>query len=131
MSFQSALYTWLTEQSGITAIVSSSIYPLAIEQGTGILPAVRYEILGEDRDNTFDGQGNFVGADVQIDSVATTHAAAVALAEAIKSSLLNYSGLMGTLEVDRVYLEAVGDFYEEQLKAYRCSQSWTIWHYEA
>jgi hypothetical protein len=129
MNIQAAIYSWLSDQSGITDIISTRIYPLFLPQDAAY-PAIRYEMESADREQSYDGQGNFVGASFQIDSMATTHTSALALADAVKAALLNYSGFMGTISVNQAFLVAEGDFYEEQLKVFRCSQSWLIWHYE-
>lgn len=127
MNIQTALYAWLTAQAGVSALVGDRLYPLRLPQKCAY-PAIRYERDNTDRSTDHDGQGDLLTTDLQLDSVATTLAAAVNVADAVRSALLNYSGAMGDLHVYRVELVADFETWDQTLEAYRASQAWTIWH---
>lgn len=120
--------SWLKAQSGVSAFVSSRIYPAIPQNPT--YPLILIEEDGEDRPWSFDGQGTYLGSDIQIHCFAETYAEAKNLSEAVKNTLLNYSGTMGSTTVDQVNLVSKADVYEQQVEKYRSSRDVTIWHYE-
>lgn len=127
MSFQSDFYTWLSAQSGVTAIVSTRIYPLRLPQEV-TYPALRFERDGEYDIEDFGGQGGMQTTDIQIDALADTHAEALGLAAAVRSALLNFKGAMGSTIIGYTRLAATFDAWDESLNVYRVSHAWTFSH---
>lgn len=127
MSFQSDFYAWLSAQSGVTAIVSTRIYPLRLPQ-EATYPALRFERDSETEIEDFGGQGGLNTTDIQIDAIADTHAAAITLADAVKAVLLNYRGTMGSTVIRYTRLNATFDAWDESIEAYRVSHAWTFSH---
>lgn len=94
MSLSSALYAYLKNISGVSALVATRIYPLILPQDP-TLPALTYQMLFEVRGHTLSGAYNS-NTTVQIDCYATTYTSAVALAVAVTSALDAYAGTMNS-----------------------------------
>lgn len=128
MSFQADFYAWLDAQAGVTAIVGDRIYPLRLPQEV-VYPAIRFERDGDAESLDFAGQGGLHRTEIQLDALAETHAAAVDLAAAVRTALLNFRGAMGSTFVTHTQIETTFDTWEESLDVYRVSQAWTFSHH--
>ncbi len=126
----SAIYSFMAATAGITALVSTRIYPLVMPVGHA-WPAITYN--GDDHNlvQTFDGQTGLTRSYYQIDAWAQTYIEAQQLATAIRAAFKNYTGAMGAITVSHVTLDT-GPIavYEDQLEAFRVSQTFSLWHCE-
>lgn len=111
MSLESELRTWLLADAGIQAELASStgIYPEFLPQEPE-LPALTYQRVSTERNQTLDGVDSLVGVRIQFDAWARTMDDAVDLADALRARL---DGLvkttLSTLFVDSAFLESDQD----------------------
>ncbi len=127
--FEDDFFTWISTQPGVTAVVGTRLYPDYLPQGV-TYPAVRFEIDSDGGFKDMDGQGSTIRVEIRTDCVAVTKGGAKAVAEAIKAAMKNFTGLMGSSRIDRVFLETEFSTYEPNLEGgmFRASQAWTL-HY--
>ena len=129
-----AVKTRLSAVAGVTSIVGSGtaarIYPSVLRQG-GAYPAVRYQQIDGLRESAMGSDTGVVSATVQVDSYADTYAAARALANAVRAAMQRFRGTVSSVVIDDVFVASgPNDFYEEQVKKYRCQFDFTVWHRE-
>src|SRR4030067_1656130 len=110
MPIESALYSRLTAVSGVTALVSTRIYPNAIPQNIS-LPAIAYQIISTDRNYRHAGQSNMALPRIQITVEAASYSSAVAVCAAIRAALSGYKGTVGTVVIGGIFLETEYEGY--------------------
>ncbi len=90
------LFTLVTGNVGVAAVISTRMYPEALPQKP-TLPAVRYSLVSAIPVNTHDKAGGLVQATVQLDACATTYAAARSLANTVKTAIDGYFSRSGMI----------------------------------
>ena len=86
MSLETGLYTALTEDSGISALVGTRIYPEIMPQGV-TYPAISYQRVSTVRTTMLSGVDDFTEARIIIDCWDSSYSGAKALAAAVKSAI--------------------------------------------
>jgi hypothetical protein len=81
-----ALYNILSNNSGVTSLVSSRINPLRIPEKSP-LPAIAYQLVNNTGNASKSGFSHSDFARVQVMSVATSYAGAIALSEAVREAM--------------------------------------------
>lgn len=92
--FEESLYKHLINDIGVKAIIEERIYPLMLPQKS-LLPAVTYQKVSGERLHSLQGDTGYTMPVFQISSRAETYAQCKALAEQIRLSLQNFTGIMG------------------------------------
>lgn len=117
-SIRSALFSYLSGKTGVTAIVGTSpvrLYPLARPQG-GELPAMTYARVTGGHDHNLTAASGTAIPTFELDCFAETYAEADALAEAIRQVMQGFSGSFGTggnaVAVKAVLLDDESDGYD-------------------
>ena len=130
MSTYEDLFTYLTALSGLTALISSRLYPVTIPQGAEY-PCVRLRREDDGGFSDFDGQGATITTRLDVDCMADDVESALAIAKEVRDALKSFTGSLGTRRVVRATLSAEFDSYEPELSGgkYRAAQAWTLWHY--
>lgn len=103
--------TYLLNQTSITDLVSTRIYPSTFPEGV-IFPAVRYTIVSQFRQQLVGGASGMVESSVQFDVYASTHISANQIAEALREVLQGFSGSMGSEYVWSVQMSTGREMYE-------------------
>lgn len=133
MSLESAIYSVLTNEAAISALVGSRIYLQQRLIGTE-LPAITYEVRGNDPIRTLAGASGLSAADVVVTSIAETYAASRSLADATRDAFEGSHSQAGlVLEVrwsSEAPLEAVFDLGDEN-EPTRIEQTFTVHHRSA
>lgn len=134
MSVLRAVYSRLSSDTSLTALVGERIYPAVRPQDT-TLPAVTYYHSGSEREYGLTYSSGLVSAFVTIESWATTIASALAVAAAVRGAMDNYSGTSGTVVVDHVDLNGEQDVTEssadaEEFPVFGVSQDFNVWYQE-
>lgn len=132
-----AVYQHLVGTAGVAALVGTRVHPLVIPQriaaSTQRVPAVVYSISGVDRGVSYCSTDRLVRSTLGIDCYAAGYDAARALATAVRTALVDFSGPMGSATVVPVRtcnIETEFDLMDIEPGLYRVSQQWTIWHEE-
>lgn len=99
MSFDDALFSYLSTYSGLTSIINKKIYPIIIPQKV-VLPAITFIKISENQMmSATEGNYGMVNPTYQITCHAKTHSQCRSIATQVKSALTNYSGTMGDTTV--------------------------------
>lgn len=116
MTIGELIYSTLTTNTAVAAIVTKRVYPVVIPQ-KGSFPAVTYQRVSGNRVNGLDGAGELVQARVQVDCWAESYSAVRALADAVSAALTG----IGFLPVgDR-------DGFEDEVLVHRVILEFTTW----
>ena len=129
MTIEEGLYSYLSTNVGVSALVSTRIYPGTLPQNW-TAPAISFQRISGVRLRRLSGPVGRATPRIQIDCWADSYSGAKALAEAVRSAMDGYAGLMGTTTVGSVVLETDIDFYEPDTNVYRVSMDYWISHLE-
>ncbi|TXH19320.1 MAG: DUF3168 domain-containing protein [Hyphomicrobiaceae bacterium] len=125
-----ALYSKLSTDSGISAIVSTRVYPVRLPQNP-VFPCVSFQVITEPRTYTMEGK-DAPNVIFQIDCWAKTHVGAHQLAEAVSASLSGFRGTMGTggsaRYVSSCLQRNATDLFEPEVNDYRVSLDFSVWY---
>ena len=108
MAIETALYSILSGDSGVSAIVGTRIYPKVIPQ-LASLPAVSYQEITGMREHTMDGPVGMVRSRWQINCVADSYSALRALADAVRKALDGYCDTASSTKIDACFLDNEND----------------------
>jgi hypothetical protein len=118
---ETTLVAMLEAQAAVTALVDSGeaarIYPEKLPQN-GTLPAITYQIVSGPRDYTQDGPDRVVTFRIQLDIYGATAAAAIALRDAIESSISGKHNVRfgsPSVKVQGVFINNERSRYDAQL----------------
>lgn len=114
MSIETALYTTLTTHSGVSALISTRVYPNPAPQGAA-KPRISYSVSSGERITTLPGTGDSIRKEVTIESHADTYSGAKTLAAAV------YSALEGN-----GYLLTEYDFYDDATQTHTVFFEWAF-----
>ena len=127
MSFYSALYTYLQTQAGLTALVSTRMYPVRLPQKP-TLPALVITKIAKPREYSHSGDSNLANPTYQFDCWAKTHEGAVALQAKLDLALTGFKGTMDTTDVGATFIKNVIDDEEPDTALYRQIVDVEFWH---
>lgn len=139
VSIQGALFHYLTNNTGVKALVKSRVYPAGDVPSSATLPYVVYQKLGDEHQITQCAASNVAAARFQIDGYAASALTADAVYNALRAALDGYYGEMGatgaTVHVERIFLESDNaDFIPpsdaSERGPHRVSLDVTVWHAE-
>ena len=133
MLLEQALYSYLSGVAGLTALVSTRIYPLMMPQDV-TLPAVTYQRISGPRVHTMGTDPGLESPRFQLSSWASSYSSVKAVAEQVRLALQDYAGTMGGaggVVVQRAFLEGDQDFYEPDTLIYQVASDFIIWAEEA
>jgi len=100
---EQALYTLITSDSTIAALIGTRLFPAQIPQGQQ-LPAVVYlQDIGK-RIHTMAGAVGLVNSEYTITCYAESYSKARELSEAIRKHLIGYSGTVDGVVIDTILL---------------------------
>jgi len=125
---EQGMYSYLTSHGVVGPIVGGERVHAVMLPQEPTYKAITFSQDELDLDKTFDGQSGFGRAVYQIDAWAEDHLGAKTLAKQIRDALKNYSGEMDGVIVHDCFLDAGPiDVYEQEVEAYRTSQSFVFW----
>lgn len=111
------------------------VYPLVMPQkiprGPSQTPCVVYQTRSVDRQVTYCGTSGLIRTMLQLDCYSSTYTEAKQLADAVRTSLIDFRGsLGGVVSVRHAALESEFDLQDPEPGLYRVSQNWVFWHEE-
>lgn len=127
MSFYQDLYTYMQTQAGLTALVSTRMYPLKLPQNATV-PALTYQKIARPREYSHSGDSNLANPTYQFDCWAKTHEAAVTVAVQVEAAFTGFSGTMGSETVYAAFISNVIDDIEPDTALYRQIVDVEFWH---
>lgn len=130
------LYGYLKSVSEVAALIGDRIYHQRIPQhifgATGqVMDCAVFQRVGGAEGNTYCGPDGLVQADYQVDIYSPDDVRFIEVARAIRRALVNYSGPMGEVMVQKVLATNEFDAPEPEPGLYRRTQTYTIWHAES
>lgn len=102
----------LLAASGVTALVSTRVYPVARPQGS-TLPAVTLQRIDGAPLLTDEGDSGLENPRIQLDCWGTTYASAKAVARAVIAALNAFDGTLTGVNIPLIELEAERDMPRE------------------
>jgi hypothetical protein len=136
-----ALRAHLAADAGVASIASNGttarIFPHVIPQKTDHaddvprVPCIVYELAGEDRDRRFCGTSRLIRSRWRIKCFAVKFADAIALGDAVRNALIDFSGVMGTgadaVEVRDCALDQAFSVEDMEPGLFRVEQTYSLW----
>jgi uncharacterized protein DUF3168 len=126
---EAGLFTLLSTNAGISALVATRIYPLRIPEGA-TLPAVAYHKVTGPRTHSKDGDMSLSHPRFQVTCWAKDYSDAKAVRDAVIAALDGFTdgGTMGGVVVDQVIVENDLDLLDNQTLEFGASIDAIIWH---
>lgn len=116
MSIGETVYSTLSGDTDVAAIVGTSIFPLVIP-AEGALPAITYQRVAGTRVNELAGAGEKTRVRVQVDCWATTYSSVRSIALAASAALCG----IGFLPLNDM------DDFDDEVPVYRVILEFTAW----
>ena len=126
---ETVLYTRLANYAGLTALVSTRVYPLRLPQNP-TLPAVTFQRITGSREHGMTADHGMAHPTLQVDSWGETYASARAVAVQVRTALSRWSDATTDPVVLDVFASDERDMDEADVKLFRVSQDYQIWHRE-
>lgn len=137
MTIETALYSHLSTQAGITALVSNRIYA-TVPPSSPTYPFITFQIFSNAPEHHMGGAAGLTVVKLQIDAWAFLVQEQQDISEAIRNELDGFRGAMGTelLAIRNCFLETRNTFEEpdkqgKNLPVHRASLDFSIWHVES
>ena len=131
---EAALHTLLCGDAGVAALAGDRISPIERYQSDG-QPALTYMTISSQPDYAHSGPTGLAQSRVQLDAYAPLYADAKALIDAAKALLSGYSGTVGSVKFDGIFVEDERDFRADGAggveRPRRIQLDVMIWHKEA
>ena len=133
---EKALFSFISESTEIKEIIGSSpvrMFPLFIPQKNPAkdqMPCIVYTVTSEQRQKTYCRTSPLVMCMVSLDFYALDIEAARALSTLVRNKMLDYRGLMGTLNVSDVSLENSMTQTDLDPGLMRVIDMYSIWYQE-
>jgi len=125
MAVEEALYSRLTSDVAVSALVGSRVYNTRLPQGP-TLPCVTYTRVSTVADMAHDGPVGYELARYQIDAYATTFETIRSLADAVRNCLNGYSGTVLSTVIHAVLLDDQVNEWGDLLDVWRITQDYMI-----
>lgn len=124
MTAEERLYTLLTEDAAVNAVVAGRVYPVRMPEAEGAtLPAIVYTRISGGQVSSVRGGSGLENPRVQVDCWATTYAGAKGLATAVREAM-DGGGAEGLKSVLLAHMDMVDD----ETGDYRVSMDFSVWH---
>jgi hypothetical protein len=135
MTIEQALFTHITTDSTIVALMGTRLFPNKIPQGQP-LPAAEYQQNKGDREHDMEGAVGMVNSEYTVICYGESYSAAKELAEAVRKRLDGYSGIVGGVTIDVMMLTDELDKPEfkpgtDILSRYGKQLTFTVWFKES
>jgi hypothetical protein len=134
-TIETAIYSILTGNADVAALVFTQVYPNILPQNTA-LPAIVYQQVSGVRDYTSDGADGLVNSRYQLNCFANTYAKAKELFEAVRKAVSGYVGWVNGREIKGIFVENEEDIPNlipeaEQITMYGKKLDAVIWFEES
>ena len=128
MAIEALLYSILTADPGVSALVGLRVYPLVVPQEVD-LPAIAYQTISGRPDYTLEPPGGRVmlnRARIQLTCQGSTYAEAKGLALAVRSALSGYK----SAPIDAIFVENIYDTWGEGFELPVVRVDIMVWYQE-
>lgn len=130
MSIEAAIRTLLINDSALSAIISSRVYPEVLPQNP-TFPAITIRIESDDPTNLLNNeQSSFMRSVLYVDSWAGTFTTADDMRVNVKRVLNSFQGVSESKRINLIrYSDRVG-LYEQGVDSFRSTAIFNIFYYE-
>lgn len=128
MTVEADIFSRLSGYSGLTALVSTRIYPVRLPQKP-TYPAIVYTRISAERISAMGDDTGTVRPRFQFDVYATTYANARAVTEQLRKALQRYSGT-DTVTIQEIFVIGESEFYEDETELYHTAIDFEIIYIE-
>jgi hypothetical protein len=133
MSLKAALYTYLTGNAGVAALVEDRIYPSFTGSMAAALPRVCYEIDRTTVERHLSGLTDITMASVSFQCWAEDSTGADGLAQTVRQALDAYKGTQSGVDILTVFYDSETDTIEVpddggSLPTYLRTITFRVWH---
>lgn len=118
MAIEDDLYTFVTADTDVAALVGNRMYPVVLPQSV-TLPALRYLLSDDVPGQTQEGPDGLWRPRLQFDCYATRRSQARDLARAVLARLNGYQGAMGGSTIGALQAQNQLEMFEETVEAFR------------
>lgn len=112
MAVGKAIYNILTNDSAVSAIVGTRVFPQKVEFDER-MPAITYFVVGTTPNNTKNGVSTYDYVTAQITGFGTNYAEAQDLADKIRTALDYVSGTYAGVVIDKIFFQTSQDLYDD------------------
>lgn len=130
---EEGLYSYLASYSGLTALVSTRIYPLRMP-ADATLPCVTYQRISTPRTLTMDtsgATGDLTSPRIQFDAWDTTQSSVKAITDQLRAALNGKTGSTGGVTIRASMANDEAATYESEAQLYRSRSDYIIFVEEA
>lgn len=132
-SIEASLRSLITGNAGISAIVSTRVYPVVAPDNV-TFPCLTYQRITSAKEATLNDGGSFTTANFEINiwTPKTTAAGAGGfeqardLARKIEGVLNGYRGTVSSVDIQGILIQNEAHGYETDIEVYRITQQWTV-----
>jgi len=111
MILGNAIYNILKDDSGVSALVGTNIYPVIIPQGIG--DSIKYHIISDQPHDTKTGVSDFDKYRVRISSYSKRSDTVDSIDEAVREALDRFNGTVQSVNVDSIQYLTTEDGFDE------------------
>lgn len=126
---EAAIYSILSTNIDVIALVSTRIYPLLLPQDAP-LPAITYARVSTERESAFVTDPGLSTARIQVDIWATSALNAMAVSEKVRSALHRYRGTIASVTIEESHIDNEIAMYEPDTEIYHMVLDFLILHLE-
>ena len=127
---EEAVYSRLTGNVAVAAMVSTRVYPNKIPQEAA-LPAVAYQRISARRVKAHAAPTGLARVRVQVTCVSRSYSEVKALAAAVRTAMQGVMGSVGGVTLQGSWLETDADEYGDAETLHSVRQDYMIWHTES
>lgn len=124
---EDALFSRLSQDAPLTALINGRVYPLQAPQGV-VSPYLVFLKVVEMASGTYCAQDPMVRDLFQFDSYAKGFKQVLGIAKAVRDSLIDFRGAMDDIHVASIRLDNETQLVESEPGLFRVSTSLFIWH---
>ena len=132
MSLEKAMRSILINDTDVSALVSSRVYPQRRPTGT-VLPAIVYQVVTQEISQALEGQSGIRRSRMGIEVLDDTYGDTKTLRNAVEVALIGYTGTVEGEIIRSTRLESTVDIDEvsnpgSEFGTYRIVMDFIIWH---
>ena len=127
---EAAIYSILSTDLDIIALVGTRIYPLVLPQDA-TLPAITYARVSTERESAFVTDPGLSTARIQVDIWGISALSVMAVSEEVRSALHRYRGTIASVQIDESHIDNEILMYEPETEIYHIVLDFMILHLES
>lgn len=128
---RTALFTKLSTDVNLSALVASRIYPVKAPPNGVVPPYITYFKVSTNRVQSMQGNSQLSAVLMQFDCWAKTHQESDDLAEKLRLCIQGFLGTVSGVVIRGILNENQLEEYDDEAELYRVITEYRIWHEEA